>query len=170
MNTETLIDFILHVTFTGFTSYVIYKKWGHRSSAVWGAVIGGMLIDSDHLIDYFLAYGAHFNVSTFLRGYEFLVSNKLHILFHAWEYIAIILLVIVFLDKKRTVMRTFLLSLALSMFFHLTIDTILHKNQLKVYSIAYRASVNFDLDKLSTPEQILRQNKIRKEMELNNVR
>lgn len=166
MNTETLIDFLLHVLFSSFTFYSIYRKWGQYASALLGAIIGGILIDSDHLIDYFFAYGTHFNFTTFINGHEFLVSNKIHIVFHAWEYVIGIILIVLFLDKKRVGIRVFLLALATSMLFHLMIDTVLHKNHIKMYSVLYRTSVNFDLDRISTPEQIVRQNELRKQFKL----
>lgn len=81
MNIATLIDFSLHLIFTSIIIYYTYKKWGEPVSAFFGGITGGILIDSDHLIDYFFAYGAHINMSTFLNGYEFLASRKLHIFF-----------------------------------------------------------------------------------------
>jgi len=52
------------------------------------AVIGGILIDSDHFLDYFLFYGPKFNLKIFL-GDRYRTSGKCYSIFHSWEIVAL---------------------------------------------------------------------------------
>lgn len=114
--------------------------------------MGGVLIDLDHFIDYFLAFGFTFNLNYFIHGYQFLKSDKIYILFHGWEYV-ILLLTVSWLIKSNIKIKAAVLALALGMFFHLGIDAVTNEGaQFRTYSIIYRAKNNFDLQPLVTPE------------------
>lgn len=147
MSAETFIDLILHVGFTYLAGYIVFKRWHERSSAFWGAFIGGILIDLDHLIDYVLTFGPTFDLATFFQGQQFLAANKVYIFFHAWEYVVLVLIA-TWILKDRVNTRSLLLALCISMLFHLTIDAVLTENRFAAYSILYRAALNFELHRL----------------------
>jgi hypothetical protein len=131
----------------GFIVWLIYRK------PLWSFLAGflsGVLVDLDHLIDYFLAFGWSFNLVYFRRGYEFMKNNKNYTIFHGWEYV-IILLVIWMLVKNKTA-KAVALALALGLFFHLGTDVVIDKLPIKSYSIIYKIKSNFDVEKMVSPE------------------
>lgn len=149
MSLDTFIDLILHVIFTYLAGYIVFKKWNKREVSFWGAFVGGILIDLDHFIDYFMTYGMRFNLTDFFQGMQFLKSGKIFVFFHAWEYLLILLIILYFLDKKRIVVRSFVAALSLSIFLHLLVDIVVAGGHAELYSIIYRFWVNFDLVKLT---------------------
>ena len=142
------IHFLVAVL-VGYSASLYFKK---RSITFIAAIIGGFFIDLDHVLEYFLYYGPHFNLNYFLTGREFLLSDKIHLFFHAWEYIPILLLVSYFLRKRRN-LAIFVFTLCLAGSFHLVSDVFINKYPFKFYSISYRASQNFLSSNLLSPEQ-----------------
>ena len=111
--------------------------------------IGGFLIDLDHFIDYYLAFGWHWDWQYFKQGHEFLKTSKIHVLFHGWEYV-IILMLSLFLFKHKYA-RTAILALALGIFFHLATDVVVDDMSVKAYSLNYRIKNNFESAKILKP-------------------
>jgi hypothetical protein len=146
----------IHV-FSGLVAgYFVWRLWKKPLPAFISSFAGAVLIDFDHFIDYFLAFGMNFSASWrinyFTNGYQFLKTDKIYILFHGWEYIIIFLILGLFIFKKKTA-RTVFVALALGMLFHLTYDTNANAGmRFRSYSIIYRAENNFDLEKAVTPE------------------
>lgn len=141
-----------HVLTGVIAGYIVWRIWKNPFSAFLTSFAGGVLIDLDHLIDYFFAFGFKFRLEYFIKGYQFLASDKIYIFFHGWEYV-ILLAAIAWFIKFNIKLKAALLALALGMFFHLSIDTLTNEGaQFKVYSIIYRAKNNFDLRQLVTPE------------------
>lgn len=134
----------------------------------WGVLIafwGGFLIDLDHLLEYFLVFGWHFNLAYFLEGREFLLSNKIHLWFHAWEYVILFLgLGVIF--KRRKILEVSFIVLAFSIVVHLISDALINRYQLKYYSLAYRAEAGFAAEKLLSPGDYLRNLELKKNLGL----
>lgn len=105
-------------------------------------VLGGLFIDLDHLIDYFL-YLKKFAVMHLVRG-TFMRSGKVYLFLHSWEIIAAGLLASVLLHHYAAYL--FFASLAM----HLGIDNA-QRGGLKFYFLLYRVSKRFDLG-LIAPE------------------
>ncbi len=105
--------------------------------------IGGFLIDLDHFIDYYLAFGLNWNWRYFEKGYSFLKLDKIYVLFHGWEYV-IILVLLVFLFRNKCLKMIFL-SLALGVFFHLVTDVIIDDVPIRSYSLNYRIKHEFKI-------------------------
>lgn len=114
-------------------------------------VLAGALVDLDHLIDYFLAFGLYFNIDYFTKGYQFLKSDKMYILFHGWEYV-VILLATAFSFRSSRVLRSVAVSAALGLFVHLSTDVMLNDIPAKSYSLAYRISQDFNISGLVSAE------------------
>lgn len=146
----------IHVALSLFAGFLIWKWRGNLILAFLGALVGGVLIDVDHLIDYFLAFGWHFRLSEFLHGQQFLVDNRIYVLFHGWEYV-ILLLFLAFVVVQKEYIRTVLFSLALGMLFHLMFDVSVNDGMtVRGYSIAYRAWNGFRIEHIVTPEHLER--------------
>lgn len=111
------------------------------------ALMGGFFIDFDHLLDYFFAFGAKFNLTYFLKGYQFLKTDKIYVFFHSWELVIIILFTLpaVTLMKEGWTIIFFLLSFSLSLFLHLSVDVLTNNMQAKSYFLIYRMNNNFEL-------------------------
>jgi hypothetical protein len=103
--------------------------------------IGGILIDLDHFIDYFLYAGFKFNLRDFLL-IDNLKSGRIYIVFHSWELILLIYLAGLFLGSKR-----YALALSLGMLAHMSVDSFFQKAVLP-YSIIYRWCNRFDAKKI----------------------
>lgn len=139
----------LAAVLVGYLAGCYFKK---KSIALVAAVMGGFFIDLDHVLEYFFYYGLNFNLNYFLAGREFLLSNKIHLLFHAWEYIPVLLLASYLLRKRKNI-AIFILTLCVAGSLHLISDVFINKYPFKFYSIGYRASRNFLSVNLLSPEQ-----------------
>lgn len=138
----------------GFFVWRIYKK---PLPAFIAALLGGFFIDLDHLFDYYLVFGLNFNLRYFLESDHFLLSKKIYVPFHAWEYVILFSIYYLNLVKrfKNTKIKiskyilSFLLALTLGIYSHLIIDTATNNIVLPGYSIIYRAINNYDAEKIS---------------------
>lgn len=106
------------------------------------AFISGVLIDLDHLIDYFLVF-PYFDFKLFMSAAVFSISGKNYVFFHAFEYVIILAVSTAFV-KNRTV-KMILSALLLGMLFHLGVD-ILFGVPMQAYFITHRVFNHFDLD------------------------
>jgi hypothetical protein len=144
------LHIFIHILFAFLAGIFVWRIWKKPFASFIFAFIGGVLIDLDHFIDYFLAYGVNFNLFYFIKGFEFLKTDKLYVLFHGWEYVLVSLAITLILKNKYA--KSISLAFAVALFFHLSSDVILDKVPPKSYSVVFRAKNNFDLQKLSYPE------------------
>jgi hypothetical protein len=140
----------IHFLFSLLAGIIIWRVWRKPILAIFAAMLGGVLVDIDHFADYFLAYGWSFSWFYFIKGFEFLKSDKLYVLFHGWEYVLFLLLIAIILKNKAS--KSVFLALSLALFFHLGSDVFMDKVPPKTYFVIFRAKNNFDLEKLSYPE------------------
>lgn len=97
-------------------------------------------IDSDHLVDYLLYYGANdFTFSKFIALDYFEITKRAVVPFHAWEWVLFLGLLAHEQTKKH---RLLLSAIATGIFSHLVWD-MATVGSLKFYSIIYRISLNF---------------------------
>lgn len=142
----------LHALTALIAGWLGWVFFGYPIYSFTGAIFGGVLIDLDHLVDYFLAFGGRFRVPYFLRGYQFLKSDKIYILFHGWEY-GILLAIALSIVGGGSASWVFLFTLGLGGLFHLVVDThVNHGMSLKAYSLFYRLAKGFDVVKIVTRE------------------
>lgn len=144
------MNIFIHISIHFFVSLlagtVVFFIWKKAFFSFLAAIVGGFLIDVDHLVDYYIAFGFYFRLDYFLKGYQFLESDKLYIFLHGWEY-GIILLVVAFIVREK-ITRSVFLALALGLFFHLTTDVFLNSMPAKSYSLVYRIKNEFSIEKL----------------------
>jgi hypothetical protein len=132
-----------HLLFHVFTAliagYIVWRFWRHPLLSFGIAFVGAVLIDLDHLIDYYIAFGSHFDMLSFIHGEQFAKNDKIYVLFHGWEYV-ILLIAVSWLIKSNIKLKVAVLALALGAFFHLLIDVnVNHGMTVQGYSVVYRA-------------------------------
>lgn len=155
----------IHVFFALLAGFIVWLIWKKPLVSFIAGILGGVLVDLDHFIDYFLAFGFSFDLRYFNSGMQFLKSDRILILFHAWEYV-LVLAIIALLFKNR-IARSFFLALSIGLLFHLTADVLIDHMPIKSYSITYRLEKHFQLEPLVTPENYAEHIKQRLKLGLN---
>lgn len=151
MRIPLFIHELIHLTVsvaTGFVFYYLYRNSGVLMRDIMIiAIIGGVLIDSDHLYDYFKAFKWDFKLHKFLKGKAFEKNKKIYVLFHGYEYVFLL----VWLGLKMTdpVLQAYIFTLAISSLFHLIIDAAVNNVYIRTYSILYRIVYGFQSKHLS---------------------
>ncbi len=148
LSLHLFIHFILAVLM-GYLVGACFKDV--RIGIIFG-ILGGFLIDLDHVLEYFLVFGPTLNLRYFFESRQFLASGRTRLYFHAWEYAPILLLGAVLLRKFKKV-KVALVALALAGSLHLISDVIINDHYFNYYSISYRAKRNYSSELLLTPEQ-----------------
>ena len=103
---DSYIDISFHVVFSLVTGYITWKFFapGDKKSLAFSlisAFLGGVLIDLDHFIDNFLAFGLNFNYDYFMKGEYFLRSGKTYVFFHGFEYIVFFGITAILTNSKK---------------------------------------------------------------------
>lgn len=155
---------LTHIILSLLIGFTIWKKIHKHFSVFIVALLGGVFIDLDHLFDYFLAFGTKFNLTYFTSGYQFLKSDKIYIPLHSWEIVIICFLLFLFFSYFKNFMnftnlitlKTLLLVFSLSLFLHLSFDTISNELPISSYSFIKRYNANFELKALTYPEHYRR--------------
>ncbi|KJJ85989.1 membrane protein [Candidatus Omnitrophus magneticus] len=130
------IDLLSHVILASLFSIFFYVVT-HKISWVFLCILGGIFIDIDHFIDYFLYYGRNFRLGHFCYC-RYLDSGKCYIFFHSWEFILLLWIGAFFI--------VWLVPLAAGMSIHLIVDQLSKSG--KFYFLLFRWNNQFDLDKL----------------------
>jgi hypothetical protein len=155
----------IHLFFSLLAGVIVWRIWKKPLWAFIFGILGGFLIDFDHFIDYYLAFGWNWNWLYFKWGYEFLKNGKIFVLFHGWEY-AIILGLALFLFKNRYA-RTILAALALGVFFHLATDVVVDDMPIRSYSLNYRIHNSFEIARIVKPDNYEKHLKRKAKVEFN---
>ncbi|MGB2651417.1 MAG: hypothetical protein WBD00_04345 [Candidatus Omnitrophota bacterium] len=138
----TAIDIVTHLIVTVILAGVFYRFTGKWTWAVL-TIVGGVLIDLDHFLDYFLYYGLKLNLRDFF-DHKYLASGKCYILFHSWEVLAVVWCL--------SVIVRWMVPVAAGMTSHILIDYFFsHRGHPKFLSLIYRWRNGFDLSCLSRP-------------------
>lgn len=135
-----ILDLTLHFLFTLIGAFLI---WNYSYNPIFSLmfVLGGIFIDLDHLIDYFLYFKfSFFDIKKFLKG-EYMKSGKIFLFLHSWELVLLLYLI------SYLFMLPEIAFLAFGMTIHLIIDN--YKRHKKAfYLIFYRAANNFQIRKI----------------------
>jgi hypothetical protein len=139
-------DIIAHILVSITTGLVFFYFWPKRNLKIFLftlnlALLGGLWIDFDHLFDYFHYYGWQFNLQDFFKADYFRLSGKNFIPLHAFEYVAI-LIIIAKMQKEKIKKLSFSL-VAVTILLHLLTDIGLFRIPPQNYSIIYRIATNF---------------------------
>jgi hypothetical protein len=148
------LHLLLHFSLAVLVGFYVGRHFKKIWLGIVAGILGGFLIDLDHVLEYFLVFGLRFNFNYFITGREFLISDKMHVWFHAWEYVPLLLLAAwLFWRKKKIAVATFLCALALGGLVHLTTDCLINRFPPQNYSLIYRWQHNFSAEILLSPEQ-----------------
>ncbi len=69
--------------------YSVFKSWGLAAASF----VSGILVDFDHIIDYWIEYGLRFDLKQFFNYFDeknFENRKKLFFVFHAWEWLIVL--------------------------------------------------------------------------------
>lgn len=72
--------------------YSVFKSWGLAAASF----ISGILVDLDHVIDYWIEHGLQFDLKRFFKYFDeknFENRKRLYFIFHAWEWLIILFVV-----------------------------------------------------------------------------
>ncbi len=159
------IHLSIHFIVAGLVGLLAGKFFNELKIGIIAGIMGGFLIDLDHVLEYFFTFGLRFNFTHFFQGRQFLVSNRMLSIFHAWEYILVILLVI-FLVRRYHNIKIFFITLVLSATVHLVSDCIINKFPPRNYSIIYRAAKGFNSSLLLDADQLEANNRLKRDLGL----
>jgi hypothetical protein len=144
------IHLSIHFILAVLVGYYLGRRFKHLWLGIILGILGGFLIDLDHVLEYFFFYGPHFNLTYFIESRQFLLSDKIRIFFHAWEYFPLLLL-IAWLFRQKQVLKMIFLTLAFAGLVHLITDVFINGYSLQYYSITYRALHHFSAPELLSP-------------------
>lgn len=159
------LHLFIHFFLAVLTGYLAGKYFKSIWLGLLAGLSGGFLIDLDHVLEYLLVFNWHFNLFNFFEGRQFLISDKIHLYFHAWEYV-LVLLLLAWILKKYKVIKIILVTLALAMSVHLLTDTIINRVPLKFYTLTYRSSLGFEAINLMSLESYQENQQLKRELGL----
>lgn len=146
------LHLFIHFSLAVMSGYLPGRYFGLPLLGLLAGLLGGFLIDLDHVLEYFFVFGLNFNFDRFFSGWQFLKSDTIYLIFHAWEWVALFL-VLAFLFRFRKNIKIFLLVFALAITVHLISDSLINNYPPRFYTISYRASQDFSAERLLSHEQ-----------------
>lgn len=105
----------------------------------------GFLIDADHLLDYIREYGFRIDIKEFFRLFHETRFKKLLLIFHAWEWVLVLLILAALLKWNR-----FILGVTIGVFQHLVFDQMRNGVTPWGYFFIYRATKKFSVTDIVT--------------------
>jgi hypothetical protein len=144
------LHLFIHFFLAALVGYYFGRRFKHPALGIIFGILGGFLIDLDHVLEYFLFYGLHFNFTYFIQSRQFLLSNQIRIFFHAWEYFPLLLLA-AWLCRRKQILKMIFLTLAFAGLVHLISDVLINGYSVQYYSITYRALHHFSAPELLSP-------------------
>jgi hypothetical protein len=140
---KQVVDLSLHLVITASVgSFFYFIVFPGKAICVFAAIAGGILIDLDHLVDYFYCYGWRFSLQKFIDSEYIPLNKKVFLLLHSWE------LVIIFLVAGILGSAKVFIPIATAMALHFLVDHFMHKKKLGYYTLIYRWIKGFDTDKI----------------------
>jgi hypothetical protein len=159
----------LHLFIHLFLALALGYLLGRHFKKVWLGLIfgflGGFLIDLDHVLEYFFVFGPHFNLAYFIEGRQFLTSDRIRLIFHAWEYLPVLVLVALVFKRRKT-FQAIVITIAVTASVHLLTDSFLNNYPLEYYAIFHRAENNYSAAQLLSPVQYEKMVKFRGEFNI----
>ncbi|MBI2439723.1 MAG: hypothetical protein HYV45_03955 [Candidatus Moranbacteria bacterium] len=147
-----MFHLFLHFFLSLLAGVITWFFFGYQPISFLAAFFGGVLIDVDHFIDYFIAFGRNFRLTHFLKGYQFFKNDKIYVLFHGWEYVILLIIVIVSIEVSGE-SRALMWGVTIGAFFHLVTDCYINPGMsFKAYSFFYRYWKKFEIKELVTRE------------------
>ncbi len=131
MEDGLFIHELLHILIAFPFAYLLYKKTNSIRLVIL-LYCFTLLMDADHLVDYFAYYGFHLNIVNFFKMDFFRLTKISYVPLHGWEWLSI---VGIFAYKRGW--KSFWMVIFLGMMAHLILDT-LNVGSFWFYSIIFR--------------------------------
>lgn len=112
--------------------------WLRSIGAAVACFVTGVFVDLDHLPDYIRRYGARIRPRHLFQVFEFEAFDNIFIFLHAWEWIAVALIILWFIDGKP-VLAGALIGFAA----HLIMDQLVNGHGPWSYFLTFRAAHRF---------------------------
>ncbi len=138
---ETFKDESIHFIAAIAVFVVLLIYYNNMAFALVG-FLSSLIVDIDHLFDYFLVKGFTFDVKAVFTGEVFAASKKIILPLHGWEYAAILLFV--FYVTRNPVF----VSISLGLFIHYLVDFFTNHVEPLSYFIIYRILIGFDIKRI----------------------
>ncbi len=106
-------------------------------------MLGGVLIDLDHVIDYVREYGFRIDVAHFFETFYHTRYRRIVLLFHAWE-----LMIALALIAWATGWNPWLWGLTIGASTHLALDQTFNYTRPGTYFFVWRLAKRFQRDKI----------------------
>jgi hypothetical protein len=130
-----------HVTFSTILSGILFmmtKSWSITAACF----ISGILIDLDHVLDFFILYGwRSFTIKRFFHVFYHVQFKQIYLFFHAWEW-----LLLLYLAAWITGWNPWFIGMFVGAGHHIILDYISNGGYLWSYSILLRWRNNFDFE------------------------
>ncbi|MFZ4648251.1 MAG: hypothetical protein ACOYMB_01295 [Patescibacteria group bacterium] len=136
----------IHFLLAVLVGWIFWRASKFRCLSFIAAIMGGFLIDVDHIIEYIIVFH-RFSFYGFINGWQFLWSGKSYLIFHAWEFLPILLL-LAYLLRRRQKIAIFLAVLAAAGAVHLATDCLINRYPLEFYSLDHRLLHRFSAQEL----------------------
>jgi hypothetical protein len=117
---------------------MIFRSWGMAIACL----ISGIFVDLDHVIDYLIQHGLQFKGNFFEEFYNDRI-DKVHLLFHAWEWVFLLLITAWFTGWDKWITGIFF-----GFTLHIFLDNINNRANIKSYSFFWRWSKGFQVKKI----------------------
>jgi len=98
----------------------------------------GVLLDIDHLFEYFTHTGMNINIKRFFHYSYQIKYKRLYLFFHAYEYLIFIALITIIAGY-----HPLLIAIGIGMMQHLLLDQIYNQARPMAYFISYRIKNGF---------------------------
>ena len=141
----------IHLLLSLLVGYFVYRLY-KRKEAFISAILGGFLIDIDHLFDYFFFYkkSLSFSLQEFLSGHYFKILGQVHVFFHSYELVVVFLIAYLIVmkhakTKDKQLLATIFLALSLAMLLHISFDILHNHINWQAFSLINRIHTHFDI-------------------------
>ncbi len=127
-----------HVTLSTVISgilFAVFKSWELSITSF----IAGILIDIDHVIDYFIEHGLRSNLKEFLPYFYKEKHRKITLLFHGWEWLFCLGAAAIL-----TEFNPYVTGVLIGYGHHIAFDYFYNKTSVWTYSLIWRWKKNFD--------------------------
>ncbi|HDN94464.1 MAG TPA: hypothetical protein ENH18_00060 [Nitrospirae bacterium] len=119
--------------------YMTSRSWGLAAANL----IAGIFIDFDHFLDYLYEHGRPFKIKNFFHVCKHCQFNKVFLILHAWEWVALLGLAAWLSGWNPWVTGTFI-----GIGQHLVCDAMYNGLHFRSYSMIWRWKNDFDFDTL----------------------
>lgn len=163
MDIPLSLHLFIHFSLAIISGYLVGTYFHKKIMGILAGIVGGFLIDLDHVLEYLIVFKGRFNFQYFFEGRQFLTSEQLHLWFHAWEFLPL-LLIITWLFRRQRTIKIIAITIAFAGTIHLATDVVINQVSPKFYLLSYRANQDFQMKNLMSPSIYKENQKLKAEL------